>query len=267
LSLLDVLEFNAKAYTEAFRDLVIIEKALDVVFPRLEKAFFRTADEPLGDDWCSRVLTALDSLENHCEILGLDGACTLISLIRKKIGPECQARNISDLVVSLRDCIEDQLSKKVFFYLPTELVPYYRATALFGEKVASKFRKASFDLSEAGKSFACGRWTASVFHLMRAIEIGTRRFAKKLGVVIGQRDTLGTILTNVDQAIGAMPHANPKERTRQIAFRESSANLRAVKEAWRNPSFHAIIENYSKEDAEAIFQAVKVFMQQLAEIV
>ena len=46
-------------------------------------------------------------------------------------------------------------------------------------------------------------------------------------------------------------------------FRDVAAQLTAVKRAWRNPTMH-IERQYSPTEAEAIFNAVRVFMLHLA---
>jgi hypothetical protein len=60
----------------------------------------------------------------------------------------------------------------LFIQIAVSAAEYYRATSpLFGGDVDLKFASASFEISEAGKCFALGRYTACVFHLMRVMEV------------------------------------------------------------------------------------------------
>ena len=64
---------------------------------------------------------------------------------------------------------------------------YYRpAEPLFGAAVEAKFPEMSEDISEAGKCLALNRATASVFHLMRIMEIAVQRFGDKIGVALAK---------------------------------------------------------------------------------
>ena len=48
----------------------------------------------------------------------------------------------------------------------------------------------SEDIAEAGKCLGVGRPTASVFHLMRVMEIGVPRFGDVLGVKLADEKNL-----------------------------------------------------------------------------
>jgi len=56
-----------------------------------------------------------------------------------------------------------------FEAVPSLRVPYYESPNLFGDDVNKNFASTEYDIKEAGKCFALGRWTASVFHLMRGL--------------------------------------------------------------------------------------------------
>ena len=52
-------------------------------------------------------------------------------------------------------------------------------------------------------------------------------------------------------------------RSDQQFFSNATANLRAVKDAWRNPSLH-VERDYDEAQALEVFNVVKTFMRQLA---
>lgn len=130
---------------------------------------------------------------------------------------------------------------------------------LFGVEVESKAPQMSEDIAEAGKCVAFGRYTASVFHLMRVMEIGLQRLGELLGVQLVTEKNWQNILDEVTKAVKAL---NQKEaRTKTLA--EAASHLYAVKVAWRNEVMHPK-QTYTQEQAEAIFENVRTFVRDLA---
>jgi hypothetical protein len=74
----------------------------------------------------------------------------------------------------IRSRIIDELRIPRFFFIPREKVPYFErrddnenVIPPFSPEVQKKFGKlAARDIDEAGKCYAAGRNTASVFHLL-----------------------------------------------------------------------------------------------------
>ena len=107
-----------------------------------------------------------------------------------------------------------------------------------------------------------GRYTASVFHLMRAMEI----VVSSLGVktVIDKNNTdleWGKILSNLKTPIEAMPKGKEKDD-----WSAALTLLVHVKQAWRNPTMHPK-KTYTEEHAKEIFFATRSFMISLSALV
>ena len=81
------------------------------------------------------------------------------------------------------------LKKKTFYSMPPGLLNYYSQPQLFGAAVAKKFPDARADIESAGNCYAFGEPTACVLHLNRAMEIATRRLAKKLKITPNAKDS------------------------------------------------------------------------------
>jgi len=84
--------------------------------------------------------------------------------------------------MELRLAVLTDLRKRIFLRLEDSAEDLYEQTRLFGDEVAERFPKAAYDINEAGSCLAAGRYTASVFHLMRVAEYGLRTLAKPLKV-------------------------------------------------------------------------------------
>jgi len=83
------------------------------------------------------------------------------------------ARSFQLYANDLSGRFKDELSMKRVLMLPFEKSGYYDGSkAMFSDNVRDAFLSADHDMNEAAKCFALGRYTASVFHLMRIVEVG-----------------------------------------------------------------------------------------------
>ncbi len=147
-------------------------------------------------------------------------------------------------------------------FVPPERAAYYDQPELFGKEVNAKFPDIQFDVVEAGNCYAAGRGTAVVFHLMRIMETGVQAFGTKLKVKLAGEKNWQNILDEVNKAIKAL---NPKDRG-TVEMSQASANLYAVKLAWRNEVMHPK-DTYTLEEADNLIRQVRIFMGKLATIV
>lgn len=161
-------------------------------------------------------------------------------------------------VIELQDRLRDELSSRTTISLPAVMAPYLeQKQPLFGQEVGDKFPLAAEDISEAGKCLAFGRGTATVFHLMRVMECAVQRLSQKLSIPNTDREW-GKLLSDIGKAIEAMPKGAERNK-----WSESHTHLYHVKQAWRNETMHPK-QTYTPDEAKAIFEAVRVFMRDLA---
>ena len=141
---------------------------------------------------------------------------------------------------------------------------YDHPDAVFGEEVNDRFPSTEFDIQEAGKCIALERFTASVFHSMRIMEIGLEALSRSLGLDIASNwnNALNQIEKEVRNRNG---HTHgPDWRDRDEAFySEAVTHFRVVKNAWRNHTMHKR-ETFDHARANAVFQSTASFMQHLA---
>lgn len=77
----------------------------------------------------------------------------------------------------IRSRFQDEFGNVKVYCLTRGADAYYTPEEpLFGMEAEARIPKAANDISEAGKCFATGRYTASVFHLMRAMEAAVQPF-------------------------------------------------------------------------------------------
>ena len=192
----------------------------------------------------------------------MDGPIPQLDRVARSASDAVNVRDFQKDVENLQKRILDDLYNEFYFHLDQRDVPYYQTKDIFGPKVAAKFRKASEDIEEAGKCIALQRPTASVFHLMRAMEVVVQRLGKKLGVANVDKEW-GKILSDIGRAIEAMPKYTETEKRKRARWSEANANLYHVKQAWRNETMHPK-QTYTRDQALEVFQATRVFMNHLA---
>jgi len=179
------------------------------------------------------------------------------------IDQAADAQIISD-ADDLRGRLLDQIESICLLALSSsEKGLYAPDEPLFGNDVQAKFASSTYEIDEAGKCLAISRSTASVFHLMRILEIAIGAIRQCLGI----RDPLkatdrnwGKILASIKDAIDQKTGWRRKDKD---LFLEAYAHLDAVRAAWRNSTMH-VEKTYTPEEAENVFRVVKGFMQTIS---
>ena len=132
----------------------------------------------------------------------------------------------------------------------------------FGEDVAASFPKAIPDLAEAAMCIVMSRPTASVFHLMRAMETSLVVAGDRLGATVIDRNNKelewGKIISNIKAQIEKLPAGDMRDDWSAII-----GVLYHVNKAWRNNTMHPR-DTHTEEEAAQIFEAVKKFMKSLS---
>lgn len=172
---------------------------------------------------------------------------------------------ITNILTQISGCLRKESSLKVAMILPAEKVELFESNEpLFGSNVAVKFPSITYEIEEAGKCLALNRYTASVFHCMRAMEKGLDAAFNSLGLIQGKNPNWGSLLKDIKTEIDRRKSANAwKSSNDEIFFSEVYVSIDAVRNAWRNATMH-IQNKYSEEEATNIFNAAKGFMQKLS---
>jgi hypothetical protein len=230
------------------------------------------------------LLSDLDDAVELCESSSFTDALSHARLARRAAKKSIEEVNFSGLEAHLLR-IEEAILKDAwlqkFLLVPSTRAEYVESPeALMGADVVKAFPSATSDLREAGNCLAADCNTAAVFHLMRAVEWALRAFAVHLGfrtLKIHKRgrsykltpvsfSTWEGILTEceskVDKMITTMRAGKRKQQAQEFYY-PVLADIRALKDAWRNHVMHNRAE-YSASDADAILDHVKRLMTMLA---
>jgi hypothetical protein len=173
----------------------------------------------------------------------------------------------------LRELMQSEMRKHLFFCIDEKMAAYYQQERLFGDRVYVAFESARTDISDAGTCRACGNYTASVFHLMRAAEYGLRTLAKRLRVKLtdkGKRQpiesaTWDKVITQAKNRIADARNlsAGPKRQSKLELWSDAADHCLFMKDIWRNNVSHTR-KPYKSSEAKAALERVQEFMTFLA---
>jgi hypothetical protein len=159
----------------------------------------------------------------------------------------------------------DELKQAKLFAVPPDKQAYF-APMLFGNQVETRFVSASRDIGEAGRCLAFDLGTACVFHLMRVMETGLRALARSLkdpDLDPRRNPSWDAMLKKCDGELRLpLKDRSAEWKMDDVFYSAATANLRSVKNAWRNTTMHVEID-YNPDTAADIFNAVKGFMRHL----
>jgi hypothetical protein len=260
VSLLTMLSINAAAFCRLAARLATLESLArsapdSQLTPASVDVFLTREINPLVEDF---------------RLLELEGPHIYLLRMKDRLETKASMSNqeFAEMSTQLRERVEDELEATLIFKIPKGKASYFRSKEpLFGATVFVHFHPANDDIEQAGKCYALGRNTAVVFHLMRVMEVGLRALGKSLNdpsLNPSLNPSWEMILRKCDRELALDVGKRCLEwRSDDLFFSSATANLRAVKNAWRNPTMH-VERNYDDEEALDVMNAVKGFMKHLA---
>ena len=110
-----------------------------------------------------------------------------------------------------------------------------------------------------------GRYTACVFHLLGVLQVSLALLAKSLRVKFDSNATWEMVIRTIEAAIKAKQTSTPKRSWSRMEpfYTEAVLDLRAIKNAWRNPTMH-FRRKYDESQALRVYETVGEFLGHLA---
>ena len=176
---------------------------------------------------------------------------------------------LAGMLESFLERLIDECGSVAFIALSAKEKNYYvPLEPIFGNEVHVKFPKeGAFEIDEAAKCLGLARPTASVFHLMRTMEVGIKALSRCLSIpdpIKPSERNWGKMLGNIKGELAKRwPNSADRVHGDGQFFEAVYGLLEGVKNPWRNATMH--VENkYTDDEAEHIFFAVRAFMTKLA---
>lgn len=136
----------------------------------------------------------------------------------------------------------------------------HKKNSTFDESVEIAFPKIRNEIAEAGKCRAFGLWTASVMHIMRALENPLEILAQYFA--IEACSNWNATLNQIEAELKRRNKTNYDSEVEQWAS-EAIAHLKAIKNAWRNYAQHGKAV-YDEMEAISIWNNSHALMLTLA---
>jgi hypothetical protein len=242
-----------------------IERRMAITMPTedadQEKTIFETAPEIPSDEEISDTKESLQRLEEMCRELNL---VVSAELVKSAIAdPPRTAREFDSLI----NAFVAELKSHLFLFVPGHLARYYEL--LLQSTITTAFPRASKEISASGNCLAAGLFTASVFHSMRAAEIGVRVLGATLGVSFPDKPIelaeWQQILSQSESKIKAMQNLQPRQHKDEELkfFSQAAVQFVYFKDAWRVRVAHAR-ETYDENQAIRVFDHTLEFFEVLA---
>jgi hypothetical protein len=225
------------------------------------------------------VIETLKSGQELCLKAGLIESCHKIDLGLSHLTDysKVDMSTIRAEIRHIREGMITEMFKRKFLQVSQDSAEYLENESLFGARVKAAFPSATDDIKEAGNCFAAECPTASVFHLMRAAEVGLRAVARDREIEFSdkplEQKEWGTILDRLDAEVKRLRQETlvkwkkPEIKDEQVRFYAGVAQeLRSFNEAWRRYISHARQEAFvDTHYAASILDHVRIFLQKLAE--
>jgi hypothetical protein len=221
----------------------------------------------LDEDAKNQTLKMFKGIGSLCNKVGM----TLSSKSANKTVTRLEAgqlRTHDDLLKSIEELdvrIVDEMEDRLFFYVPPTRAERYNKINSFGEPVSKNFVSAAFDIKESGNCYATGRFTACVFHAMRALEVALLAFSSVFSIQTDRANWQNVIeqIENKIRELGKAPKSHIEKEKFEF-YSQAASSFMFFKDAWRNYTAHSR-GKYTEEEADAIYRNVSSFMKRLAE--
>ncbi|MCY4421358.1 MAG: hypothetical protein OXC42_08980 [Gammaproteobacteria bacterium] len=227
-------------------------------------------DQVFNTERLKFVSETLDTLNIDLEKMKLRLSIKQLRCVKKKLkslieNPPQENIKIEAILLGkaldeLQGRVEDELEISLLYYFNSKEKERIKQTGkVFGTEVWKKLPEARDELNEAVSCMGFSRWTASVCHMMRAIECVLHVISDRLGVTVKPNWNWGTIIREIDKKIETMPKGDEKDYWFDVKL-----HILCIKNC-RLKSMHVRAGYmFGQEDAEKIYQAVKGFLQSLA---
>ncbi|HTD22867.1 MAG TPA: hypothetical protein VK738_09455 [Terriglobales bacterium] len=209
-----------------------------------------------------RFQECVDKLYEHCKSLKLHMSLNQLRRICELTNERASLERLRAAISELQTRIQEELQSKVCFCLSSDRVDYWHPFWLVGSPIESSFPSAWKEFQRAGKCYAYGEGTACAFHLQRALEIGLKSLAVKLGQRF-DRNSWESHLRDIERELKTRYSAASPRTAEEKFYSEAATQFGHMKVAWRNPTMH-IEAQYDDGEAKYLLDTIQKFMTHLA---
>ena len=217
-------------------------------------------------EYAQRLFTAAENLRKTAEQCKLPAIADRMESLKKWAQSGAEGKVLVAFAASSFGDIQRELLRHIYFRIPHEERPFFENLQI-SERAGNAFPSSVRDIRAAGRGFALDEHTASVLHLMRALEFPLQAMADALGVTI-TNPNWHLVLRDCETAIQNLGTGNPPTppdwKDKKEFYSEAAINFRYFKDAWRNHTSHARL-SFDKREAYEVLTHVAGFMDHLSQ--
>jgi hypothetical protein len=218
-------------------------------------------DEPLLEADKVSIQLVLDAIEKECSQIGLSRATHYAKdiLYQFNMRRDWTNRQIVTLLRELDKHIRWDMEREMFMYVPPASAKYYNLKEPLGHEVHDAFPSAQFDLQQAGNCLACGAYTASGLHLMRASEVALWELGRDRQIPLSKSGKIefsewGVIIGELEPAVEAIQqwsNSAAKEDAHKF-YNRALVEIRSFNDGIRRHLAHVRKQQIPIEEDEAL---------------
>jgi hypothetical protein len=214
----------------------------------------------------AQIFSFLKKVASEAEAINL----TQTAILARRILDEFDGQNISsmfDRINFLADLFGQESTSIHFFTVKDGRFRYYNNSQLAGEDFKANFPNGNGELLEAGNCLVTDRYTACVFHSMRALEIALIALERKLNITRpqeGPNKTWGRTLQRISEKLKENDKNPPANWERDKDFCEIfCTHLRTIQLICRDPTMHPE-STYDESGAVEVFNMTAAALKCMA---
>ena len=193
------------------------------------------------NDCRADVADRMSAIAVEAEFLGLKATVIASDLIAEQVD-RLSCEEVYERIQLLLDVFRKETEQFSLFYVPAEKQKYFVAPPPCGEEFLQNFPRANYELWEAGKCLATERYTASVFHAMRALEIALLTMESALGIsapIAGPENTWGRIIGRIQATLARNATAPPANwQNDENFYKTATTFFSGIKISFRDSTMH-----------------------------
>lgn len=244
-----------RIYTLADMQIYAARRLVNILNDLFHVRMWSIHREDFTEEIRTQDIEALTRIESESVALGLQNT----SILARRISGEIKTADHETAFARfgvLEERFWDDLRLIRFLFIKPELFRFFETENPAGEQLKENFPRANVELIDAGKCLALDRYTASVFHLMRAFEIVLVSLEGELGISrpkYGPEKTWGRTLKRIGDKIAENDKTSPPGWSTEKGFYvKAHAFLSAVKTPLRDDTMH-VETNYDEASAVSVF--------------
>ncbi len=250
VSLLDMLRFYADKFVRLAREIQTLHTEFQHELHSAE------ASEPVPVDLLPSGIEHIHRLRDECSGALLTSAVDQVDRMLKSLKKGTSARNFVGLMHELQNRIDDELTRKIIYYVESDRVTFCDPGWLVDSPIVASFPTAFKEIQSAGRCYAFGEAPASAFHSMRALEVALGALASHFGVDF-QSTNWHPVIEKIESAIRDISKAQKSQQRLddEKFFGGLGRHFMFLKNGWRNHVMH-VREQYGDREARQMLDHV-----------